>query len=74
MSERRTYTDEFKKQAVELLLSGRNINEVEAFELKIVDTIIPGKNLIEAAGSFAKHICNNYSRDNIDKYINEYFI
>ncbi|MCK9613251.1 MAG: enoyl-CoA hydratase/isomerase family protein [Bacteroidales bacterium] len=61
-----------KKNSIEILLGGKNLNAGEALELGIVDIVINKSLIFEAAVSFAKNISVDYNFSLRQAYLYKY--
>lgn len=58
-----------KTEALDLLLTGKNINAREAIELKLIDKILSKNDISDFSVKFAKAIAENYKKDMKNYYV-----
>jgi enoyl-CoA hydratase/carnithine racemase len=61
-----------RPRALELVLGGSSFTAEEALRWKIVDKIVPKKNIVPAAVTLIKSVAGNYNKFNIRHFIDRY--
>jgi enoyl-CoA hydratase/carnithine racemase len=61
-----------RSRALELILSGSSFSEEEALEWKLVDKIVPKKDVVGSAVRIIKSVENNYNRYGIKNLIHRF--
>ena len=55
--------------SMDIVLTGRSLTSAEAYDLKIVDAVLPKKELVDIAQEFTRKISKGYSKYKINEYI-----